>query len=64
MSARNWWRARERTDDMCIARKVHCSDLAEVIVKSGHWMAQEQRVALNVALTKWSAAKFPDYWTA
>lgn len=41
-----------------------CSDLTEVIVRSGHWMAQEQPVAVNAALAKWLAAKLPDYWTA
>jgi pimeloyl-ACP methyl ester carboxylesterase len=39
-----------------------CRDLTEVVVKSGHWMAQEQPVAVNAALAKWLAAKFPDYW--
>ena len=40
-----------------------CSDLTEVVVKSGHWMAQEQPVAVNAALAKWLAAKLPDYWS-
>jgi len=40
-----------------------CSDLTEVIVHSGHWMAQEQPVAVNAALAKWLAAKLNDYWT-
>jgi pimeloyl-ACP methyl ester carboxylesterase len=39
-----------------------CSDLTEVVVRSGHWMAQEQPVAVNAALAKWLAARFPDYW--
>ena len=39
-----------------------CSDLAEVVVKSGHWMAQEKPVDVNVAIAKWLAAKLPDYW--
>lgn len=39
-----------------------CPDLTEVVVKSGHWMAQEKPVDVNVALTKWLAAKLPDYW--
>ena len=39
-----------------------CDDLTEVVVRSGHWMAQEQPVAVNAALAKWLAAKFPDYW--
>lgn len=41
-----------------------CSDLTEVVVKSGHWMAQEQPVAVNAALAKWLAAKLPQYWAA
>jgi pimeloyl-ACP methyl ester carboxylesterase len=40
-----------------------CSDLTEAVVRSGHWMAQEQPVAVNAALAKWLAAKLPDYWT-
>jgi len=39
-----------------------CSDLSEVVVKSGHWMAQEKPVDVNVALVKWLAAKLPEYW--
>jgi pimeloyl-ACP methyl ester carboxylesterase len=39
-----------------------CSDLTEVVVKSGHWMAQEKPVEVNAALAKWLAAKLPDYW--
>ena len=41
-----------------------CGDLSEVVVRSGHWMSQEQPVAVNAALAKWLAAKFPDYWAA
>ena len=41
-----------------------CRDLTEVVVKSGHWMAQEQPVAVNAALARWLAAKLPDYWSA
>jgi len=39
-----------------------CADLTEAVVKSGHWMAQEQPVAVNAALARWLAAKLPDYW--
>jgi pimeloyl-ACP methyl ester carboxylesterase len=39
-----------------------CADLTEVVVPSGHWMAQEQPVAVNAALSKWLATKLPDYW--
>src|SRR5215469_3972130 len=39
-----------------------CKDLTEATVRSGHWMAQEQPVAVNAALARWLAAKFPDLW--
>jgi pimeloyl-ACP methyl ester carboxylesterase len=41
-----------------------CADLTEVVVKSGHWMAQEQPVAVNAALAKWLATRLPTYWKA
>jgi len=41
-----------------------CKDLTEVIVKSGHWMAQEQPVVVNAALARWLAVRFPDLWPA
>jgi pimeloyl-ACP methyl ester carboxylesterase len=41
-----------------------CRDLLEVVVNSGHWMAQEQPVAVNAALAKWLAIRLPDYWKA
>jgi pimeloyl-ACP methyl ester carboxylesterase len=40
----------------------HCRNLTEVIVRSGHWMAQEKPVVVNAALAKWLAAQFPDLW--
>jgi pimeloyl-ACP methyl ester carboxylesterase len=40
-----------------------CADLCEVVVKSGHWMAQEKPVEVNAALAKWLAAKLVDYWS-
>ena len=39
-----------------------CTDLTEVVVKSGHWMAQEKPVEVNAALAKWLAARLPEYW--
>jgi pimeloyl-ACP methyl ester carboxylesterase len=39
-----------------------CSDLTEVTVASGHWMAQEKPLAVNAALAKWLAARFPQLW--
>jgi len=39
-----------------------CRSLNEVVVNSGHWMAQEQPLAVNVALTRWLAAQLPEAW--
>jgi pimeloyl-ACP methyl ester carboxylesterase len=39
-----------------------CRDLTEVTVNSGHWMAQEQPVAVNAALARWLATRFPELW--
>jgi pimeloyl-ACP methyl ester carboxylesterase len=39
-----------------------CRDLTEVVVASGHWMAQEKPAAVNAALARWLAAKFPALW--
>ena len=36
-----------------------CADLTEVIVQSGHWMAQEQPVAVNRAVTQFIGLKLP-----
>ena len=40
----------------------HCDDLTEVIVDSGHWMAQEQPQAVNAALTRWIANQLSEVW--
>ncbi|MDX2205109.1 MAG: alpha/beta hydrolase [Hyphomicrobiaceae bacterium] len=42
--------------------RAHCSDLAEVVVESGHWMAQEKPVDVNAALAAWLARKLPGLW--
>ncbi|WP_421994106.1 alpha/beta fold hydrolase [Reyranella sp.] len=42
--------------------RADCANLTEVVVPSGHWMAQERPVAVNAALAKWLATKLPDYW--
>ena len=39
-----------------------CTDLIEVVVHSGHWMAQEQPVAVNAALAKWLTTRLNAYW--
>ena len=39
-----------------------CADLTEVVVNSGHWMAQEQPVAVNAAIARWLATRVPGVW--
>jgi pimeloyl-ACP methyl ester carboxylesterase len=41
-----------------------CSDLSEVVVKSGHWIAQEKPTEVNAAITRWLAVRFAELWTA
>ena len=40
----------------------HCSDLTEVVVQSGHWMAQENPTAVNAALARFLATRLPVVW--
>jgi pimeloyl-ACP methyl ester carboxylesterase len=42
--------------------RADCADLTEVVVPSGHWMAQEKPTMVNAALAKWLAAKLPGLW--
>lgn len=42
--------------------RAHCANLTETTVQSGHWMAQEQPIAVNAALARWLAAQFPRLW--
>jgi pimeloyl-ACP methyl ester carboxylesterase len=39
-----------------------CTHLAEVMIPSGHWMAQEKPVEVNAALAKWLATAVPAIW--
>src|SRR5882762_7987335 len=39
-----------------------CSNLSEVIIQSGHWMAQEKPVEVNAAIAKWLATALPKLW--
>lgn len=41
-----------------------CRDLTEVIIDSGHWMAQEKPLQVNAALTRWLATSVPQAWPA
>jgi pimeloyl-ACP methyl ester carboxylesterase len=40
----------------------HCRNLSEVIIQSGHWMAQEKPVEVNAAIAKWLATGVPEVW--
>lgn len=44
----------------------YCTDLTEVRIESGHWVALEKPVETNSAIVRWIAAKlptyFPGYW--
>jgi pimeloyl-ACP methyl ester carboxylesterase len=42
--------------------RASCADLTEVVVPSGHWMAQENPVAVNAALARFLAMKLPSAW--
>jgi len=39
-----------------------CRNLTEVVVRSGHWMNQENPPAVNAALTRWLSSQFPALW--
>ncbi len=40
----------------------YCRNLTEVIVPSGHWMAQEKPVEVNAAIARWLATTVPAIW--
>ena len=42
--------------------RADCEALTEVVVQSGHWMAQEKPVAVNAAIAKWLATQLPTIW--
>jgi len=39
-----------------------CTDLTEAVVSTGHWMAQEDPVAVNATLARWIVTKLPSVW--
>ena len=41
-----------------------CESLTEVVVRSGHWMAQERPIAVNAAIARWLAVQLPAIWPA
>lgn len=52
------------TSRLAAPMRQDCADLTEAVVASGHWMAQEQPVAVNAALVRWLAGKLPALWPA
>jgi pimeloyl-ACP methyl ester carboxylesterase len=44
--------------------RASCEDLTEVVVPSGHWMAQERPVDVNAALARWMVTKVAGAWPA
>ena len=39
-----------------------CPQLTEVVIRTGHWMAQEDPVAVNRALAGWISRNLPSVW--
>ena len=54
--------ARPSTRRLAEPMRESCADLTEVVVQSGHWMAQENPVAVNAALARFLATKLPSVW--
>jgi len=50
------------TSQLAEPMRSDCTDLTEVIVPAGHWMAQEKPVHVNAALARWIATKLPEVW--
>jgi len=42
--------------------RAQCANLTEVVLATGHWMAQENPVAVNKALVAWLCEQFPRLW--
>jgi pimeloyl-ACP methyl ester carboxylesterase len=42
--------------------RADCQNLTEVVVPSGHWMAQEKPAAVNAAIARWLATRLPEAW--
>ena len=40
----------------------HCADLTELVLPTGHWMAQERPELVNAGLARWLVQKFPERW--
>jgi hypothetical protein len=42
--------------------RANCANLTEVVIPSGHRIAQEKPILVNVALAKWLALQLPALW--
>jgi pimeloyl-ACP methyl ester carboxylesterase len=42
--------------------RTDCENLTEVVVPSGHWMAQEKPASVNAAIARWLATRLPETW--
>jgi pimeloyl-ACP methyl ester carboxylesterase len=42
--------------------RASCDDLTEIVLPTGHWMAQERPELVNAGLARWLGRKFPNYW--
>jgi pimeloyl-ACP methyl ester carboxylesterase len=62
LHARYDWVCETVTSRLAEPMRRDCADLAEGIVASGHWMAQERPAEVNAALAQWLAAKLPRLW--
>lgn len=50
------------TSPLARPMRVHCADVTEHIIDSGHWMAQEKPAEVNATLLAWIANKVPEAW--
>ncbi|MEO6409405.1 MAG: alpha/beta hydrolase [Burkholderiaceae bacterium] len=48
--------------DLAQPMREHCADLTELVLPTGHWMAQERPELVNAGLARWLALKFPERW--
>lgn len=42
--------------------RASCADLTEIVLPTGHWMAQERPELVNAGLARWLGCKFPTHW--
>ena len=50
------------TSQLAVPMRDYCANLSEVVLPTGHWMAQENPVAVNKALAGWLCTEFPSIW--